>query len=82
MKTTQRKIVSTIKMSFKTPVYTCHTHIEGLGKLKGFEYSNGVRQYCGIPYASLAKRWTRSTLKTSWNDGFHDGTVLGYVELS
>lgn len=64
-------------MSFKSPVSTCSTHIDGLGKLKGFEYANGVQQYCGIPYASLAKRWTRSILKTSWEDQFHDGTRLG-----
>lgn len=64
-------------MSFQTPRAKCKTTIEGLGELYGFEYDNGVQQYCGIPYAALPKRWTRSTLKTSWANGVHDGTKLG-----
>ncbi|OOQ84833.1 acetylcholinesterase [Penicillium brasilianum] len=50
----------------------------GLGTLDGLQYANGVQQFCGIPYASLPKRWTRSTLRTSWYDDHHDGTKLGY----
>jgi hypothetical protein len=38
----------------------------------------GVQQFCGISYASLPKRWTRSILRTSWCDDHHDGTKLGY----
>ncbi|KAH8698738.1 Alpha/Beta hydrolase protein [Talaromyces proteolyticus] len=64
-------------MSFQCPQSTCSAYIRGLGDLKGYQFPNGVQQYCGIPYAVLAKRWTRSLLKTSWADGFHDGTKLG-----
>ncbi|KAF9886874.1 hypothetical protein FE257_010997 [Aspergillus nanangensis] len=64
-------------MSFQTPVRKCSTHIPTLGDIEGFEYSNGVQQYCGIPYATLPKRWTRSKLKTSWENNYHDGTRLG-----
>ncbi|KAL6230956.1 hypothetical protein BDW75DRAFT_234005 [Aspergillus navahoensis] len=47
--------------------------------LGGIDDSTGASapQYCGIPYATLPKRWTRSTLKTSWNNDRHDGTKLG-----
>lgn len=65
-------------MSFQTPSSICSLFIAGLGKLDGFEYANGVQQYCGIPYAKLSKRWTRSVLNTSWANDFHDGTRLGY----
>lgn len=65
-------------MAPQIPVGTAELEIEGLGKLKGFIYPNGVRQFCGIPYGRLAKRWTRSTLATSWENNFHDGTRLGY----
>ncbi|UPK97093.1 hypothetical protein LCI18_008028 [Fusarium solani-melongenae] len=64
-------------MSFQTPVGTCSIHIPGLGKLDGFQYANHVQQYCGIPYAKLSKRWTRSELNTSWENDYHDGTKLG-----
>ncbi|KAK1147552.1 hypothetical protein N8T08_000894 [Aspergillus melleus] len=64
-------------MSFQSPVSTCSTVIPSLGKLDGFKYANGVQQYCGIPYATLPKRWTRSSLKTSWTDSYHDGRKLG-----
>lgn len=64
-------------MSYQTPVFKISTQIDGLGKLDGFRYANGVEQFCGIPYATLPKRWTRSTLKTSWDNGYHDGTQLG-----
>ncbi|CEJ58900.1 hypothetical protein PMG11_07543 [Penicillium brasilianum] len=66
-----------IKMSFQTPVSTVSTHIGGLGTIDGFHYANGVEQYCGIPYASLSKRWTRSILSTTWENDYHNGTQLG-----
>lgn len=65
-------------MSFQIPISKCRTTIPGLGTLDGLQYANGVQQFCGIPYANLTKRWTRSTLETSWDDGHHDGTKLGY----
>lgn len=61
------------------PVGTTDLDVVGLGTVRGLIYPNGVRQFCGIPYASLSKRWTYSTLMTSWPDGRHDGTKLGYV---
>ncbi|KAJ5679739.1 alpha/beta-hydrolase [Penicillium macrosclerotiorum] len=64
-------------MSFQTPSSKATIHVKGLGQLDGFRYETGVEQFCGIPYADLAKRWTRSTLKTSWNKNYHDGTQLG-----
>ncbi|GAQ10058.1 para-nitrobenzyl esterase [Aspergillus lentulus] len=64
-------------MSFQTPVSKCTTKIPSLGELQGLQYANGVQQFCGIPYADLAKRWTRSTLKTVWKGSRHDGTKLG-----
>lgn len=66
-------------MAPQSPKGTINVSIAGLGEVKGLEFANGVRQFTGIPYANLAKRWTRSTLKTSWADknGFHDGTKLG-----
>ncbi|KAJ6104532.1 hypothetical protein N7523_010852 [Penicillium sp. IBT 18751x] len=64
-------------MSFQSPVSKCRTTIPGLGSVDGLAYSNGVQQFCGIPYAYLSKRWTRSVLKTSWEKGHHDGTRLG-----
>ncbi|KAL3457552.1 Alpha/Beta hydrolase protein [Aspergillus heterothallicus] len=64
-------------MSFQVPVSKCATAIPSLGHLEGFQFGNGVQQYCGIPYAELSKRWTRSTLKTTWQNNKHDGTKLG-----
>ncbi|KAJ6015488.1 hypothetical protein N7540_010079 [Penicillium herquei] len=64
-------------MSFQTPVGTCRANIPGLGIVDGLQYANGVQQFCGIPYANLAKRWSRSTLKTHWDGEYHDGTKLG-----
>lgn len=64
-------------MSFQTPSSKATIQIEGLGRLDGFQYANGVQQYCGIPYATLSKRWTRSVLRTAWDDNYHDGTKLG-----
>jgi carboxylesterase type B len=61
---------------------TIERQIPGLGTVKGLLYDNGVSQYCGIPYARLKKRWTRSTLATSWQDNYHDGTRLGYDSIS
>ncbi|RAL07399.1 alpha/beta-hydrolase, partial [Aspergillus homomorphus CBS 101889] len=64
-------------MSFLTPASKCSTTIPSLGTLHGYQYGNGVQQYCGIPYARLCKRWTRSELNTSWANNHHDGTKLG-----
>ncbi|KAJ5949112.1 hypothetical protein N7454_000696 [Penicillium verhagenii] len=64
-------------MSFQTPIGTCKATIPGLGTVDGLEYANGVQQFCGIPYAHLSKRWTRSALQTKWNDEYHDGRKLG-----
>ncbi|RAK95303.1 acetylcholinesterase [Aspergillus ibericus CBS 121593] len=64
-------------MSFQTPVAKCTAEIPTLGQLWGLQFANGVQQYCGIPYADLPKRWTRSTLKTAWENSKHDGTKLG-----
>lgn len=64
-------------MSPQSPVGKCSVNLEGLGRLEGWQYSNGVRQFTGIPYATLTKRWTRSYLNTSWNNHYHDGTKLG-----
>ncbi|KAJ5689874.1 alpha/beta-hydrolase [Penicillium macrosclerotiorum] len=64
-------------MSFQAPISKVTTNVSGLGVLEGFHYANGVEQFCGIPYATLAQRWTRSVLKSSWDDNYHDGTLLG-----
>lgn len=64
-------------MDILEPVGKTSVQVPGLGKLEGLVYANGVRQFYGIPYARLLKRWTRATLATSWKDGFHDGTELG-----
>ncbi|KAH1268228.1 hypothetical protein KXX30_008365 [Aspergillus fumigatus] len=68
-------------MSFQTPVSKCTTIIPALGELQGLQYANGVQQFCGIPYAELTKRWTRSTLKTVWEGSRRDGTKLGYASV-
>lgn len=64
-------------MSFQVPIGVCKASIPGLGTVDGVEYANGVQQFCGIPYAHLSKRWSRSTLRTYWEGGHHDGTRLG-----
>ncbi|KAE8382455.1 Alpha/Beta hydrolase protein [Aspergillus bertholletiae] len=64
-------------MSFQSPISKCSIIVPTLGRLEGFQYANGVQQYCGIPYASLEKRWTRSQLTTRWPNDYHDGTKLG-----
>ncbi|KAH7010706.1 putative acetylcholinesterase [Macrophomina phaseolina] len=51
--------------------------VPGLGKLDGLEYSQRVRQFLGIPYARLKKRWTRAELCTLWEGNYHNGTLLG-----
>lgn len=68
-------------MPFLTPTGETHVEIEGLGTLKGFSYSNGVRQFCGVPYGRLTKRWTRASLADSWPNRQHDGTKLGLVVM-
>lgn len=65
------------------PASTAHTGnttltVEGLGVVEGLEFPTGVRQFSGIPYATITKRWTRSRLNSSWPGGVHDGTKLGY----
>ncbi|KAJ6082517.1 hypothetical protein N7499_007391 [Penicillium canescens] len=64
-------------MSFRPPTSKCNVSIPGLGTVEGLQFANGVQQFCGIPYAHLSKRWTRSILKTTWENGHHDGTKLG-----
>ncbi|KAJ5656040.1 Alpha/Beta hydrolase protein [Penicillium longicatenatum] len=64
-------------MTFQTPQNKCSLEVHSLGKVDGWHYADGVEQYCGIPYADLPKRWTRSELKTSWPNKYHDGTQLG-----
>lgn len=59
------------------PSGTVELEIPGLGKVKGFEFPNGVRHFSSIPYGRLSKRWTRATLATSWENNYHDGTKLG-----
>lgn len=61
----------------QTPCGEAELHIPDLGTVKGLLYPNGVRQFLGIPYATLAKRWTRTKLATSWPNNFHDGRDLG-----
>ncbi|KAF4552159.1 Carboxylesterase-like protein 2 [Elsinoe fawcettii] len=53
--------------------------IPTLGTIDGLLHPGGVRQFCGIPYASLKERWTRSELLTSWPEGHHDGRQHGPV---
>ena len=64
-------------MPAQKPSGTAQLQVAGLGVVEGLKYSSGVRQYLGIPYGRLSKRWTRATLATSWEGNFHDGTRLG-----
>ncbi|KAH8649974.1 Alpha/Beta hydrolase protein [Xylariales sp. PMI_506] len=61
----------------QTPTGKTRLTVDGLGVVEGLAFDQGVSQYVGIPYANLAKRWTRSVLNTSWPNDFHDGTKLG-----
>lgn len=61
----------------KTLIGTTELTVQGLGVVKGLSFPNNIHQFSGIPYASLSKRWTRSQLRTSWPNDFHDGTKLG-----
>ncbi|KAF4442960.1 hypothetical protein F53441_11604 [Fusarium austroafricanum] len=61
----------------RTPIGTTELLVQGLGVVKGLSFSSNIHQFSGIPYASLTKRWTRSQLRTSWPNEFHDGTKLG-----
>jgi carboxylesterase type B len=61
----------------RTPIGKTKLTVDGLGVVEGLSFSKNVHQFCGIPYASLEKRWTRSQLKDSWPNDFHDGTKLG-----
>lgn len=64
-------------MTRKIPTEETAIEVSGLGTAKGVQYEDGVRQFYGIPYAHLQKRWTRSDLATTWADGRHDGRQLG-----
>lgn len=64
-------------MSFQAPVSKCTAIIPNLGKLDGLQYANGVQQFCGIPYAKLSKRWTRSQMNMQWVNNYHNGTKMG-----
>lgn len=66
-------------MTRKIPTNETTVQVTGLGNLRGVTYDDGVNQFYGIPFARLAKRWTRSVLATNWENGTHDGTKLGYV---
>nr|CEG05071.1 unnamed protein product [Fusarium clavum] len=61
----------------RTPIGKTKLTVDGLGVVEGLSFFKNVHQFCGIPYASLEKRWTRSQLKDSWPNDFHDGTKLG-----
>ncbi|RSL82898.1 hypothetical protein CEP51_004838 [Fusarium floridanum] len=61
----------------RTPTGKTRLPVHGLGVVEGLSFTQGVHQFCGIPYASLSKRWTRSQLRDSWPNDFHDGTKLG-----
>ncbi|KAK6379867.1 hypothetical protein LTS17_005941 [Exophiala oligosperma] len=69
-------------MSYQTPTGQAHLDIPELGTASGFEYASGVRQFCGIPYGRLAKRWTRAAIADSWENGKHDGTKLGLTHAT
>ncbi|KAJ5108058.1 hypothetical protein N7456_004733 [Penicillium angulare] len=62
---------------FQTPIGTCKTTVPSLGTMDGLLYASGIQQFCGIPYAHLSKRWTRSILNTKWTGDYHDGTKMG-----
>ncbi|KAM0548772.1 hypothetical protein ACHAPJ_009768 [Fusarium lateritium] len=64
-------------MTRKVPQKKETVEIPGLGSLQGWRYENGLRQFFGVPFARIQKRWTRATLATEWKDQFHDGTKLG-----
>lgn len=64
-------------MAPQAPTGRTKHQIESLGTVEGLLFANGVRQFTGIPYGKLSKRWTRSKLNESWPDNFHDGTKLG-----
>lgn len=66
-------------MGRKVPTGQASIEVPGLGQVQGRLYSNDVRQYYGIPYGRLSKRWTRASMVTSWDGGFHNGTKLGFV---
>lgn len=71
------KQTNRINMPPPTPTSTETINIPTFGDVKGLVYPSGARQFRGIPYAKLTKRWTRSVLNTSLPDGFHDGTQHG-----
>ncbi|KAL1875846.1 hypothetical protein Daus18300_003037 [Diaporthe australafricana] len=62
-----------------TPSSTEIISIPTFGDVKGLVYPSGARQFRGIPYAKLTKRWTRSVLNTTLPNGFHDGTQHGPI---
>ncbi|KAB2568565.1 Para-nitrobenzyl esterase [Lasiodiplodia theobromae] len=66
-------------MAPQTPCGTTTIDIPSFGKVKGLVYPSGTRQFCGIPYATLTKRWTRSVLNTSLPNDYHDGTQHGPI---
>ncbi|KPM45193.1 hypothetical protein AK830_g1360 [Neonectria ditissima] len=61
------------------PTGVSYVDVPSLGRVKGNLFGHGVRQFCGIPYANLSKRWTRSALNTSLAGGYHDGTQHGAI---
>lgn len=61
----------------QAPVGKSFLLVPGLGTVEGYEFPDGVRQFCGIKYGTISKRWTRSELNTTWANKYHDGTRLG-----
>ncbi|CAK7207922.1 hypothetical protein SEUCBS139899_010737 [Sporothrix eucalyptigena] len=62
-----------------SPSGTATITVPTLGSISGLVYTNGVKQFCGIPYATLKKRWSRSELTTSLPGGHHNGTDYGPI---
>ncbi|KAH7401387.1 Alpha/Beta hydrolase protein [Pyrenochaeta sp. MPI-SDFR-AT-0127] len=66
-------------MPSQTPCGTTEIDIPSFGRITGLLYPSETRQFCGVPYARLRKRWTRSSLNTSLSGGRHDGTQHGPI---
>ncbi|WVQ85412.1 hypothetical protein IAT38_007577 [Cryptococcus sp. DSM 104549] len=59
-----------------TPVETS-VEVKGLGRLTGWLNADGTKQFFNVRYADIAKRFTHSTLKTSWPEQQWEGRYLG-----
>lgn len=65
------------RIEMSAPIEQLEIKVEDFGILKGNIFEGGIKQFMGIPYGRLLKRWTRATLETQWKNNYHDGTVLG-----